>query len=313
MHFQTFQHWKPFHVGPFKITSYLVDHSAYDASAFLIEADNKKIFYTGDFRGHGRKKVLLDKMIENPIKNVDCMLMEGTTLKGGHSVGFETENEVEKELCNIFRNQSDTSFIMASGNNIDRLVSIYKATKAAQKIFVIDLYTYFVLDKLKKITPNLPPFKNDHVRIFYHGEHFRKIKETSEWWKILSKSKSRRIKVDEIATHRENMVIKAPISSMIQISDQLIKEKPLDQAQFIFSMWQGYLGKSDYYQAFCDKYQIDLKKIHVSGHAYLDALKKMAHTVNPKKLVPIHTLSGDDFSKHFDNVVRVNDGITFSA
>lgn len=46
---------KPIEFGPFRITPYLMDHSAYDAYAVLVEAAGKKLFYTGDLRGHGRK------------------------------------------------------------------------------------------------------------------------------------------------------------------------------------------------------------------------------------------------------------------
>lgn len=35
------------------ITPLVVDHSAYDAYMFLIEAEGKRILYTGDFRRHG--------------------------------------------------------------------------------------------------------------------------------------------------------------------------------------------------------------------------------------------------------------------
>jgi ribonuclease J len=58
----TFAMWQPFQVGEFTITPYLVDHSAPDAAAFLIEGDGQRLFYTGDFRGHGRKCVLLERL-----------------------------------------------------------------------------------------------------------------------------------------------------------------------------------------------------------------------------------------------------------
>src|SRR5690349_13354049 len=35
----------PIHLGPFIITPFLVDHSAYDSYAFLVEADGKRLFY----------------------------------------------------------------------------------------------------------------------------------------------------------------------------------------------------------------------------------------------------------------------------
>ena len=42
-------------LGPFRITPFLMDHSAYDAYAILVEADGRRLFYTGDLRGHGRR------------------------------------------------------------------------------------------------------------------------------------------------------------------------------------------------------------------------------------------------------------------
>ena len=64
---QTVQSWKPFKMRDFTITPYLVDHSGFDALAFMIEAEGKKVFYSGDFRGHGRKSILFN----NPTFNLE--------------------------------------------------------------------------------------------------------------------------------------------------------------------------------------------------------------------------------------------------
>ena len=45
----------PLEIGPFVITPYLVDHSAFDAYSLLVEAGGRRLFYSGDFRAHGRK------------------------------------------------------------------------------------------------------------------------------------------------------------------------------------------------------------------------------------------------------------------
>lgn len=50
-----YRHRKPFRIGPFRLTPYLNDHSAFDAYSFLVEADGKTLFYSGDIRGHGWK------------------------------------------------------------------------------------------------------------------------------------------------------------------------------------------------------------------------------------------------------------------
>ena len=38
-----FKHWRPFEIGPFRITSFLMDHSAFGSSAFLIEKGGKRV------------------------------------------------------------------------------------------------------------------------------------------------------------------------------------------------------------------------------------------------------------------------------
>ena len=70
--------YEPFEIGDFTIKPYLMDHSAFDAAAFEITAEGKTIIYTGDFRGHGRKAVCLDRFISGAARNADLLLAEGT-------------------------------------------------------------------------------------------------------------------------------------------------------------------------------------------------------------------------------------------
>ena len=43
---------RPIEIGPFRVTPCLVDHSAFDAYHLLVEADGKRVFYSGDFRAN---------------------------------------------------------------------------------------------------------------------------------------------------------------------------------------------------------------------------------------------------------------------
>jgi ribonuclease J len=71
---------KTIHLGPFAITPFLVDHSAFDAYALLIEANGRRLFYLGDIRAHGRKAALFERLVSNPPQPIHAMLMEGSTL-----------------------------------------------------------------------------------------------------------------------------------------------------------------------------------------------------------------------------------------
>ena len=308
---RNFEHWKQFSIGPFSVTSYLMDHAGFDASAFLIEADGKRIFYTGDFRAHGRKSKVFEHIINDPIKNVDCMIMEGTTLGGSHE-GLNDEIDVEKKLYNIFTEQEDMSFVFASGSNIDRLISIYKAALKTGKILVFDLYTVYLLDQLKKNWPSLPPHQDDNIKVYYIKAHADAIVEKMGK-NFLYEYKDRKIEIADIVNDRRQMVLRLPISAMQRIAQNAVMGNPLDKAVFLYSMWSGYLEKNPSINRFCNQYNIPIIKVHTSGHAYLNDLKRLMEALKPKALIPIHTLSGDDFVNHFDNVVRIDDGTPFEV
>lgn len=53
-------------LGPFAVTPFLVDHSGFDAYALLIEADGRRIFYSGDLRATGRKGRLFERLVNDP-------------------------------------------------------------------------------------------------------------------------------------------------------------------------------------------------------------------------------------------------------
>ena len=42
----------PLRLGPFTVTPYLVDHSAFDSYAVLVEVAGRRLFYSGDVRAH---------------------------------------------------------------------------------------------------------------------------------------------------------------------------------------------------------------------------------------------------------------------
>ena len=64
----------PIKLGPFKITPFLIDHSGFDSYSPMIEADGKRLFYSGYFRIYGRKAILTEKLIDSPPKSIDILL-----------------------------------------------------------------------------------------------------------------------------------------------------------------------------------------------------------------------------------------------
>lgn len=305
---QTFTMWQSFGVGEFTVTPYLMDHSAPDAAAFLIEADGQRLFYTGDFRGHGRKRVLLERLLANPISKVDCLVMEGSMI-GREEGRYQDEDSVEQAIYDVIAEQQSYTFVFCSSQNLDGLVSIYRAVKRTHKTLVIDLYTAFVLDKLSSIPSHshIPQFDWKEIRVLYAYSHARKLAEYDK--KLLYKYRKAKIEWEEIKATPQDMVILGKDNFYFR---RIILPKlgAGSGAKAIYSMWHGYLERTDLAQ-FLESHGIELMEIHTSGHAYVEDLKKLASAMNPRHLVPIHTFSPDQYGSIYDNIVQLNDGQTY--
>ncbi|MFH2034086.1 MAG: MBL fold metallo-hydrolase RNA specificity domain-containing protein, partial [Candidatus Margulisiibacteriota bacterium] len=288
-------------IGSFKVRPFLVDHSAFDALAYQVEADGKKIFYTGDFRAHGRKRILFDRIIKNPPKNIDCLLMEGSMLGRSETLSHN-EEYVQKDFEILLKQTDNIVFLSASSQNIDRLVSAYKACINTGRILVLDVYTAFILDRLRKISKGIPQFNWKNVRVKfmkYHNECLVKagLKE------LLFKYAKSKIEMHEINQERKKILMLLRDNSVF---DRIIEHIPaVKGAKLIFSMWEEYL--KDEFKQKCANYGIEIVHLHTSGHAFPQDLKKFVQALKPKKLVPIHTFFPNDYQQFGKMVEMVPD------
>jgi ribonuclease J len=144
-----FHSWKSgvkLDVGPFTLTPFLIDHSAFDAYVLLIDVQGKRILYSGDFRIHGRKSTLTQKLMAMPPKKIDVLLMEGTNL--GSDKSCVTESDIENKFVDLFKSTAGRVFVAWSAQNVDRTVTLYRACRKSGRTLVFDLYTAEVMEAL---------------------------------------------------------------------------------------------------------------------------------------------------------------------
>ena len=305
---QHFESGKSFVVGNIEITPYLMDHSAFDAYAFLIKANGKSLFYSGDFRTHGRKAKAFDWFSHNVERNVDYLLLEGTTV-GRVDQRFATENGIETELINTFQAGKGINLIYTSGQNIDRLVSIYKACKRTGKTLAVDFYIANVLKDLSDFGAiPYPSKKFPEIKVFFPYRLSKMISSKGKE-KLLYRFKDYKITKEQIdEQYNKTVMIVRP--SMLKDLGYI---KKLENGTFIYSMWDGY-KKEKVTKKFID-FLIDKgvseKTIHTSGHADQNALKRMVDILKPKNLVPIHTFEGNQYEKIFTGtkVLQIKDKV----
>lgn len=301
---------KPFSCGNFTITPFIMDHSAFDSYAFLVESEGRRLIYSGDFRQHGRKKLALPKFINNKTIGADVLVLEGTMM-GRDSAELLTEDDITKRTQEILKNCKGLTFLFFSSQNIDRLVSFYKAALSMKKLFVIDVYTAYILLKLYKFARIPYPSKSfRNIRIFFGGNYLDRI-PVDEKEEFITTVRPYKISVEDIM----NMPGKIMMTVRGSMLNSLKKLYFLNGAILIYSMWEGYLKDKSMEKLikFLNDNQIRLFIVHTGGHATIDTLKYVVESIKPKALIPIHTFRPDQYNTlGHNNIIRLQDGEGFN-
>ncbi|HBK05614.1 MAG TPA: MBL fold metallo-hydrolase [Acetobacteraceae bacterium] len=296
---------KTIQLGPFAITPYLVDHSAFDAYALLIEANGRRLFYSGDIRAHGRKAALFERLVSHPPRPVHAMLMEGSSLgRLKPDQLFPTESEIEARLVDSLQARGFIG-VCASAQNIDRVVSVYRACKRTGRTLVLDLYALEVLAATG--SPNIPAPGWPNLAV-YVPEYQRRHIARTERFDIVDRYKPYRIYRDKLAGMAARAVMLFRPAMMRDID---LMAGAWIGARMIWSQWDGYLPSdaNRVFQAALTERGVPLEVIHTSGHASIADLKRLAEAMAPDALVPVHTFNGDRFADLFGtNVSRRMDG-----
>jgi len=297
---------KRLQLGPFSITPHLVDHSGFDAYALEVEADGRRLFYSGDLRAHGNKGKLFETMLKRPPKNIDVMLMEGSSLGRLHDdEQFPTEKELEPCFIERFKATPGMVLVACSAQNIDRVVRIYRAAKRSGRTMVVDAYAAEVLKATgsEHIPKPVRGWPNIAVYIPFRQRVQLKKKGIAP---IVKSYRGFRLWPEQLADH-------APRSVML-IRPWMVHDRSLANAmansRVIWSQWEGYLkeGTGAELKLECERRHIPFEVIHTSGHASPRDLKRLAAAIAPKRLIPIHTFERERYPTLFDNVLLANDG-----
>ncbi|MBM3351484.1 MAG: MBL fold metallo-hydrolase [Betaproteobacteria bacterium] len=297
-------HGKTIDIGVFRITPYLVDHSAYDAYSFLIEAEGKRIFYSGDFRAHGRKAKLYEQLVADPPKNIDALFMEGSSLSRLESdESFPTESDLEEEIAAHLKAAEGMVMFHTSVQNIDRVVTLYRACKRVGRPLIIDLYAAAILAATEN--KNIPQSDWPGIHLYLPKLQAIQVRKC-EWFPLLRQHSANRIYQQNLKTIGRNAVI---LFRPLMLTD-LREAACMDNASFIYSQWIGYLERGTYasMEEWLENTGIPIRHIHTSGHASPKDLKRFAEAIAPRTLIPIHSFATEKYSELFSNIGYRQDG-----
>lgn len=291
----TFTPGVEFKFGPFSIIPIVMDHSAFDAYAFRIDADDLKVFHTGDFRTHGFRSGKLPKVIEKYVGKVDYVVCEATNINSPDTVN-ESEHDLQKRFEQSFCDNK-YNIVYLSSTNIDRLFGLYHAALRAGRPFYVDGYQKHIMDIVTE---------RDNLwgksRLYKYGEF-----DPTPLMRDGDEFEYRKKFHDFLS--QQGYVLIARASTRF---DNLIAKMPGEKKRYL-SMWDGYLnpGNEAFNKHLASSLSDGCEYMHTSGHCDMESLKGLLEMLSPHGVIPIHTDNPQAFAQYFSNrwpVILLNDG-----
>ena len=278
----TFRGGEAFTIGNIHIRPLVIDHSAADSYMFVIEAEGKRVLYTGDFRMHGLRHHVLDKLVNTYIGEVDVLITEGTSLSRDADDCI-SEATVLDDISSYIQDGKYV-FIMSSSTNIDRIMGIWQ-NMPTDKVLICDAYQKRILDTVIN-------------NVYYESSLYRRHDSPL----VIDKGTYPKYYMDHgfvsLVRGTENFISK-------------IKEFPKDDVRIIYSMWTGYIEENLALKELLDTYPSYI--CHASGHVSKDDLVQFIELVNPDIVIPVHTDTPEELESVVPNrtVCVVNDNEPF--
>jgi len=287
----------PLRLGPFTVTPFLADHSAFDAYSLLVESDGRRLFYTGDIRAHGRKAALFDRLVADP-PQADVLLMEGTNVRAGSGGAPQrTESDVEDELVETFQTTDGLVAVFSSAQNLDRLVTVFRSARRSGRTLVVDLYTATVAQATGRSTIPQPGF--DGLAVYVPQRQRIRVAQTREFERVAA--------VADIRMYPEDLAADGGRLAYLGTSStaqELVDAGALHAGAVAWSLWPGYLDQvpGQRLTALLAQVGVPLIHHHTSGHAYVEDLARLVEAFEWARVVPIHSEATNCFADHFPRV-----------
>ena len=278
----TFRGGEAFTIGDIRIRPLVIDHSAADSYMFVIEAEGKRVLYTGDFRMHGLRHHILDQLVNTYIGEVDVLITEGTSLSRDADK-YISEAAVLEDIYSYIQDGKYV-FVICSSTNIDRIMGIWQ-NMPSDKVLICDAYQKRILDTVIN-------------NVYYESSLYRRHDSPL----VLNKGSYPKYYMD----HGFVSLVRGTENFISQI-----KEFPKDDVRIIYSMWTGYIEENLPLKNLLNTYPSYI--CHASGHVSKTDLLKFIDLVNPDVIIPVHTDSPEKLEELIPerNVYIINDNEPF--
>ncbi len=268
-----------------------VDHSIPGSGAFALDTPAGWVGYTGDLRLHGYSKWRTERFAEAlGALRPQLLIVEGTSLSETPAIEEPSVHEAARE---VVRGEPGLVIADFSARNIERLRSFHDIARDLGRRLVVTAKDAYLLEQMHVIDPAIPTPDEEPMAIL------RTIHATQAAWEaqVLDRFGDRMVDATEIRRRPGDHILCLSfwdITHLIDIepqggtyiyssSEAHSEEQRIDQERL--GNWLDCFGLT----AVGGLPGAEKGPYHASGHIDGPGMERLIETINPARLLPVHT------------------------
>ncbi|MCI4354060.1 MAG: MBL fold metallo-hydrolase, partial [Thermoplasmata archaeon] len=291
-------------IGRLEVRALPVDHSVPYASGFLVRTSEGTIAYTGDFRAHGPRAADTHAFVaaaaaEKPA----ALIIEGTRAGPDPRKNF-TEQGVREGVDGILEAEDRLAIVSCYPRDVDRLTTLYRAAREADRDLVISTKTAHLLRTLEPLLPKGAPVpgRSEGLAVY------RRTKKVYYKWEREFEDQS----VDQEHVRRQagRLLLQLDLPHFAE----LIDIRPAPGSVYIHSMSEPFSEDDVDDQVlhnWVDHFGLSFHQFHASGHCSGPELRAVGDEIRPTTILPVHTEHPEAFQSDISRIVPPEKGTPF--
>ncbi|MEM2909631.1 MAG: MBL fold metallo-hydrolase [Nitrososphaerota archaeon] len=302
----TFSTGKQLKIGDVNAVPIHVDHSTPSSYGLVLEMDEARIAYTGDFRLHGPMRKMTEDFIERTSReDVDSLIIEGTRI---NDPLIHSEESVMLSMISSLRDAQGKAAVALIGPlDFDRLRSLMSAAEHMGRELVLSPKLAYVVDRLAKRATNIqvPELRSKVLSVYLEpsGSGGYKPKKDYRGWLRKFLCECQDIGVRLITPESLAKQMGKYIFTLCQTEDlpELISIKPEPGSIFLFSSSEPHNEEQEIERErvinWLELFNMRPVYAHASGHASQGEVISTIEKISPRTIIPVHTEYPEMFRK----------------
>lgn len=289
------------------IRFFRVDHSIPGSAAFALETSIGWVVYSGDLRRHGHSKWRTEQFAEQAAALKPAVLIvEGTSLRAEPAL---EEPAVEEAAAEVVGNEPGLVIADFSPRNIERLRTFHDIAKEQGRRLVVTTRDAYLLEHMHVVDPEIPRPDSEVIAILKEPAAQRNIWERD----LLVRFAANVVEAPSIGAEPGAYIVCISfwdITNLVDLEPQ--------GGTYIYSSSEAFNEEQridhQRLQAWLDDFGLkavgglpgaEKGPYHASGHIDGPSMEWLIETIDPGKIVPVHSQQRDWFEQRWgERVVR---------